>query len=51
LANKKEGKLFNYLSSPTLSQEIEGKYVTESLDNKGWAYVEYSYGVSQPVVS
>lgn len=49
LSNKREGKIFNFLSSPPISREVDGKQVTEALDNVGRVYQEYSYGLGQPV--
>ncbi|CAG9311800.1 unnamed protein product [Blepharisma stoltei] len=42
-ALKKEGKIFNFLSSQPLISNLEGKQLTEGMDHAGNTFLEYAY--------
>jgi len=46
--NKKDGKLFNFVSSPPYASELDGKLLTEGIDTFGNTFMEYTYEPYQP---
>jgi uncharacterized protein (DUF1330 family) len=45
--NKKEGKIFNFLSSPPLVTSLDGMTLTEALDCFGRTFMEFNFGMSE----
>ena len=47
--NKKEGKIFNFVSCPPVVTALDSKQVTEALDCFGRTFIEYSFGSQESV--